>query len=230
SPNLTLKEKLEFLYYAPYYLQSVLFTFGTLTWLLGTFVFHQRLPMWGELFGWSLIVSNALALPLMNLAGVLLEGSLRRDAFGLLSSIAMSWVLVPFQAYASLKALFERREGGWVRTPKSGHVTESVGRFRLARIMSWELPKRSKRAGKPSRLAQFGLAAAAVLVATGIITVGALSVRAVALSDGLNEQTLAIPAVLGTLVPLLVLALFWLRLRRRFTALALAFTLGLGTN
>src|SRR3989441_1049076 len=230
SPNLSFKEKLEFCFYAPYYLQSVLFSFGTVTWLLGTFVFHQKLPMWGEVFGWSLILSNTLALPLMNLAGVLLEGSLRRDAFGVLSVIGLSWLLVPFQTYASLKALFERKEGGWVRTPKSGHVTEAVGRFRLARLMPWELPKRSKRVGKPSRLAQFGLAAAAVLVATGIITVGALSVRAVALSDGLNEQTLAIPAVLGTLVPLLVLALFWLRLRRRFTALALAFTLGLGTN
>src|SRR5439155_601640 len=131
SPNLSFKEKLEFCFYAPYYLQSVLFSFGTVTWLLGTFVFHQKLPMWGELFGWSLIVSNTLALPLMNLAGVLLEGSLRRDAFGLLSFIATD---------------------------------------------------------------------------------------------------LAIPAVLGTAVPLLVLALFWLRLRRRFTALALAFTLGLGTN
>src|SRR5207244_11697248 len=83
---------------------------------------------------------------------------------------------------------------------------------------------------KPSRLAQFGLAAAAVVVATGIITVGALSVRAVAQSDGLNEQTVMVPAVLGTVVPLGVLALGWLRLRRRFTALALAFTLGLGTN
>ncbi|TMF65648.1 MAG: glycosyltransferase family 2 protein, partial [Chloroflexi bacterium] len=112
SPNLSFKEKLEFCFYAPYYLQSVLFSFGTVTWLLGTFVFHQKLPMWGEVFGWSLIVSNALALPLMNLAGVLLEGSLRRDAAGILSFVGLSWLLVPFQAYASLKALFERKEGG----------------------------------------------------------------------------------------------------------------------
>src|SRR3989475_1031384 len=230
SPNLSFKEKLEFCFYAPYYLQSVLFSFGSVTWLLGTFVLHQKRPMWGELFGWSLIVSNALALPLMNLAGVLLEGSLRRDAFGLLSFIGLSWLLVPFQAYASLKALFERKAGGWVRTPKSGHITEAVGRFRLARLMPWEMPKRSKTSGKPSRFAQFGLAAAAVLVATGIITVGALSVRAVAASGGLIEQTVMVPAVLGTIVPLGVLALGWLRLRRRFTALALAFTLGLGTN
>src|SRR5438132_3121827 len=179
SPNLTLKEKLEFLYYAPYYLQSVLFTFGTLTWLLGTFVFHQRLPMWGELFGWSLIVSNALALPLMNLAGVLLEGSLRRDAFGLLSFIGLSWLLVPFQAYARLTALFERKEGGWVRTPKSGHVTEALERFHLARLMPWELPRRRRGQAKTSSGGgRFAAAAAVVLAAAGIITVGALSIRA----------------------------------------------------
>src|SRR5207245_10768713 len=52
SPNLSFKEKLEFCYYAPYYLQSVLFSLGTLSWIVGTFVFHQQLPMWGELFGW----------------------------------------------------------------------------------------------------------------------------------------------------------------------------------
>jgi len=231
SPNLTLKEKLEFLYYAPYYLQSVLFTFGTLTWLLGTFVFHQKLPMWGELFGWSLIVSNALALPLMNLAGVLLEGSLRRDAFGLLSSIAMSWVLVPFQAYASLKALFERREGGWVRTPKSGHVTESVGRFRLARIMSWELPKRRRsQTARGSRAVQVALLSLLVLAGAGIITVGALSVRAASASGVREPAEYAVPTLLGTAVPLALLGFGWWRLRRRVTAALLAFALGLSVN
>src|SRR3989442_1692179 len=80
SPNLTFQEKLEFVYYAPYYLQSVLFTFATLAWVIGVLILGQKLPMWGEIFGWSLVVSNALALPLMNLTGVLLEGSLKRDA------------------------------------------------------------------------------------------------------------------------------------------------------
>src|SRR5437870_4803042 len=203
--------------------------FGSMKMISGS-VYMIRADVLRKL-GWSTSITEDWELTIrMNLAGVLLEGSLRRDAFGLLSFIGLSWLLVPFQAYASLKALFERKEGGWVRTPKSGHITEAVGRFRLARLMPWEMPKRSKTSGKPSRFAQFGLAAAAVLVATGIITVGALSVRAVAQSDGLNEQTLAIPAVLGTVVPLGVLALGWLRLRRRFTALALAFALGLGTN
>jgi hypothetical protein len=194
-------------------------------------VLGQKLPMWGEVFGWSLVVSNALALPLMNLTGVLLEGSLKRDALGLLSFIGLSWILVPFQAYASLKALFEKKEGGWVRTPKSGRVTESLERFHLARLMPWELPKRKrgqqKAAGGVGRLAAGGVV---VLSAAGIITVGALSIRAAATSGSATENDLVVPALIGTAVPLLVLALGWLRLRRRMTAIVLAFTLGLGTN
>jgi len=231
SPNLSWQEKLEFVYYAPYYLQSVLFTVATVSWIVGVLILGQKLPMWGEVFGWSLVVSNALALPLMNLTGVLLEGSLKRDALGLLSFIGLSWILVPFQAYASLKALFEKKEGGWVRTPKSGRVTESLERFHLARLMPWELPRRKRGQSKSStgvgRLAAGGVV---VIGAAGIITVGALSIRAAATSGTATENDLIVPAIVGTAVPLLVLALGWLRLRRRMTAIVLAFTLGLGTN
>src|SRR5437870_9768194 len=136
--------------------------------------------MWGEAFGWSLVISNALALPLMNLTGVLLEGSLKRDALGLLSFIGLSWILVPFQAYASLKALFEKREGGWVRTPKSGVVTETLEKFRLVRLMPWELPRRKRRNGKGTGAGRIAATAAVVLAAAGIITVGALSIRVAA--------------------------------------------------
>jgi cellulose synthase/poly-beta-1,6-N-acetylglucosamine synthase-like glycosyltransferase/DNA-binding NarL/FixJ family response regulator len=231
SPNLTWQEKLEFVYYAPYYLQSVLFSVATVAWIVGVLILGQKLPMWGEVFGWSLVVSNALALPLMNLTGVLLEGSLRRDVFGLLSFIGLSWILVPFQAYASVKALFEKREGGWVRTPKSGRVTETLERFRLARLMPWELPKRRRGQSKPSTgSGRFAAAAVVVLAAAGIITVGALSIRAAATSGTAGETDFAIPALLGTAVPLAILALGWLRLRRRATAIVLAFTFGLGTN
>ncbi|OLC11547.1 MAG: hypothetical protein AUH44_02300 [Chloroflexi bacterium 13_1_40CM_68_15] len=230
SPNLSFKEKLEFCFYAPYYLQSVLFSFGTVTWLLGTFVFHQKLPMWGELFGWSLIVSNALALPLMNLAGVLLEGSLRRDAAGILSFIGLSWLLVPFQAYASLKALFERDEGGWVRTPKSGRVTEALDPFRLARLLPWELPTRRRPHAKRSLGVRIAVMSVLVLVAAGIITVGALSVEAASASGAREPTDYAVPAVLGTAVPLALLVFGWLRLRRRLTAALFAFALGLSVN
>ncbi len=231
SPNLSWQEKLEFVYYAPYYLQSVLFTVATLSWIVGVLILGQKLPMWGEVFGWSLVVSNALALPLMNLTGVLLEGSLKRDALGLLSFIGLSWILVPFQAYSSIKALFEKKEGGWVRTPKSGRVTESLERFHLARLMPWELPRRKRGQSKSSsgvgRLAAGGVV---VIGAAGIITVGALSIRAAATSGTTTENDLIVPAIVGTAVPLLILALGWLRLRRRMTAIVLAFTLGLGTN
>jgi cellulose synthase/poly-beta-1,6-N-acetylglucosamine synthase-like glycosyltransferase/CheY-like chemotaxis protein len=231
SPNLSWQEKLEFVYYAPYYLQSVLFTVATVSWIVGVLILGQKLPMWGEIFGWSLVVSNALALPLMNLTGVLLEGSLKRDALGLLSFIGLSWILVPFQAYASLKALFEKKEGGWVRTPKSGRVTESLERFHLARLMPWELPRRKRGQSKStSGTGRVAAAAVVVLAAAGIITVGALSIRATATSGAATENDLIVPAIIGTAVPLLVLALGWLRLRRRVTAIVLAFTLGLGTN
>src|SRR5439155_6626329 len=150
---------------------------------------------------------------------------------GLFSFIGLSWILVPFQAYASIKALFEKKEGGWVRTPKSGRVTESLERFHLARLMPWELPKRKRGQSKSSsgvgRLAAGGVV---VIGAAGIITVGALSIRAAATSGAATENDLIVPAVIGTTVPLLVLALGWLRLRRRMTAIVLAFTLGLGTN
>src|SRR5207245_5673786 len=73
-------------------------------------------------------------------------------------------------------------------------------------------------------------AAGVDLSAGGTITVGALSFRAAATSRISSDTDLAVPALVGTAVPLLVLALGWLRLRRRVTAVVLAFTLGLGTN
>src|SRR2546428_11327709 len=113
----------------------------------------------------------------MNHTGVLLEGSHKRDALGLLSFIGLSWILVPFQAYASLKALFEKKEGGWVRTPKSGRVTESLERFHLARLMPWELPRRKRGQSKSSSgVGRLGAGAGGVLTAAGAITVGRLSI------------------------------------------------------
>src|SRR5439155_1111094 len=95
--------------------------------------------------------------PLMTLSGVLLEGSLRRDALGLLSVIGLSWILAPFQAYASRKAMSEKKEGGWGRTPKSGVVTERLERFHLARLMPWEMPKRKRTAKRSSRAAHLDI-------------------------------------------------------------------------
>ncbi|MBI2862162.1 MAG: glycosyltransferase family 2 protein, partial [Chloroflexi bacterium] len=140
SQHLTATEKLEFLYYAPYYLQSVLFTLGTTGWLVSELLLHERLPYWSAMFGWSLLFSNMISLPLLNLAGLFLEGSIKRDSGGLFSFIALSYLLVPFQAYASLKGLFEREEGTWHRTLKSGRVTETLERFHLGKRFDWLLP------------------------------------------------------------------------------------------
>src|SRR5256885_2466314 len=97
--------------------------------------------------------------------------------------------------------------------------------------MPWELPRRKRGQSKPSSgTSRVGAGAVVVLTAAGIITVGALSIRAAATSGTTPENDLVVPALIGTAVPLLVLALGWLRLRRRVTAIVLAFTLGLGTN
>jgi hypothetical protein len=97
--------------------------------------------------------------------------------------------------------------------------------------MPWELPRRKRGQGKSSSgTGRVAAAAVVVLTAAGIITVGALSIRAAAMSGVTGETDLAVPALVGTAIPLLILALGWLRLRRRMTAIVLAFTLGLGTN
>src|SRR5438094_10521675 len=188
-PTLSGQEKVGVIPFAPHYLQSVLFAVATGSWIIGVLILGQKLPMWGEVFGWSLVVSNALALPLMNLSGVLLEGSLRRDALGLLSFIGLSWILAPFQAYASMKAMSEKKEGGWVRTPKSGRVTESLERFHLARLMPWELPRRKRGQSKSSNgVGRPAAGGVVVLAAAGIITIGALSIRAAATSGTVTEH------------------------------------------
>jgi hypothetical protein len=99
---------------------------GSAAWLVSEIVLRVHIPEWTALLGWSLLFSNLFSLPLMNLAGLLLEGSPRRDYQGVLGAVALSFLLVPFQAWASVKGLFERKEGGWFRTPKTGRITDRV--------------------------------------------------------------------------------------------------------
>ena len=126
SPHLSLMEKAEFIYYGMYYLQSALFMLGSAAWLVSELVLRVHIPEWSALLGWSLLFSNLLSLPLMNLGGLLLEGAPRKDYGGVLGAVVLSFLLVPFQAWASLKGLFERHEGPWFRTPKTGRVTDRV--------------------------------------------------------------------------------------------------------
>lgn len=125
SHNLTIPEKLEFVYLSPYYLQAAFFLLGTFCWLLSEAVFHVRLPFWTEVWGWSLILTNMISLPLVNLVGLFLEESDERDYLGLLSFVALSYVVAPFQGYAAVKGFLEQSEGPWFRTPKTGRITDT---------------------------------------------------------------------------------------------------------
>ena len=229
SPNLTFREKLEWIYYAPYYLQSVVFALGTVTWLGAEILFAQHIPNWSAVLGWSLVFTNVLALPLMNLAGITLEGSIKRDVGGILSFIGLATLLVPFQAYAALKGLFETEEGGWVRTPKSGVVTEAFGQFKLARLLPWELPRKrqQRKRALPARIA---VTSVLVLAAAGILAVGAMSIRAAAASGAVTVAELAvIPGFLGTIAPLLLVAYAWFKLKR-VGLIAFALFFGISAN
>mgnify|MGYP005840959709 CR=1 FL=1 len=186
SPNLTLGEKVEFLYFAPYYLQAVLFALGTTGWMLSEFLLHKRLPNWTATLGWSLVFSNVLSLPLMNLTGIVLERSLRRDVGGILAFLALSNLLAPFQGYAAVKGLLEKEEGGWTRTPKTGRITELFGAFSLRARLGWMFPRRRsvERAFASGRKPlSFGIASL-ILVVLAILILSSAVPLALASSQG----------------------------------------------
>ncbi|MGD8813539.1 MAG: DUF2341 domain-containing protein, partial [Anaerolineales bacterium] len=145
SKKLTSREKLEFIYYAPYYMQSVFFIIGTLSWFAGEIILRTSLPFWTETLGWSLVFTNTFALIAMNIAGLFLERGVRRNAAGLLSFVLLTFLLVPYQAYAAMKGLLEPHEGGWHRTDKTGVITEVVDKLGLGRRMRRLLPKPRRR-------------------------------------------------------------------------------------
>ena len=130
SSRLSAMEKVEFLYYTSYYLQAAFFVAGSAAWLVAELGLRTHLPDWTSALGWSLLISNLLALPLMNFTGLLLEGAPPRDFAGILGALVTSFLLIPFQGYAALKGLFERNEGPWYRTPKTGRVTDPIHHLR----------------------------------------------------------------------------------------------------
>jgi cellulose synthase/poly-beta-1,6-N-acetylglucosamine synthase-like glycosyltransferase len=136
STRLSMAEKLEFLYFAPYYLQSLMLLAGSAFWLLAE-VNHQYPWFWQPAFGWSLLLSNLLASPLMCLAGLWLEGDLRADYGGAFSLIALTYILAPYQGYAALRGLLEKEEGTWIRTLKTGSVTDRFLHLKLRGLMRW---------------------------------------------------------------------------------------------
>lgn len=138
---LTLAEKLELIYLAPYYLQAAFFIAGTICWFAAEVIFQARLPFWTEVWGWSLVFSNVLALPLMNMIGLFMEESEEKDYMGLLSFVALTYIIAPFQAYAAVRGLIEKEEGPWFRTPKTGRITDTFLPGRIARLIRGLLGK-----------------------------------------------------------------------------------------
>lgn len=142
NANLSLSEKLEFAYLSPYYLQSFFFLLGTLAWFIAEAVFRVRLPFWTEVWGWSLVLTNMLSLPLMNVVGMFLEEAEEKDYLGIFSFILLTYIVAPFQAYAAVKGFIEHTEGPWFRTPKTGHITDVFKRGRFYRWLSGIFPTR----------------------------------------------------------------------------------------
>lgn len=140
SKNTTVAEKLEFFYLTPYYLQSFFFLLGTLSWFIAETVFQVRLPFWTAVWGWSLVLTNMLSLPLMNLVGMFLEEAEEKDFLGLFSFVLLTYVVAPFQAYAAVKGFLEKEEGPWFRTPKTGRITDVFRRGRFYRWLSAVFP------------------------------------------------------------------------------------------
>lgn len=154
SPHVTLREKFEFAYFAPYYLQSVFFIVGTFLWLVSEYL-HEYPPFWNQTFGWALLLSNLMALPLMNLSGLFSEGTAKKDLTGIFSAIVLSYILSVFQAHAALKGLFEKKEGTWIRTYKTGLITETMRKFQIPKFWkSLTKPKSKSTKVKISRTMQ----------------------------------------------------------------------------
>jgi cellulose synthase/poly-beta-1,6-N-acetylglucosamine synthase-like glycosyltransferase/transposase-like protein len=140
SPYLNFQEKLEFIYLAPYYLQAAFFMIGTLAWFASEAIFRTRLPFWTSLWGWSLVLTNLIALPLVNAVGMFMEEAEEKDYMGLLSFVVLSYIIVPFQAYAAIKGFIEPEEGTWFRTPKTGKITDVFKRGQFYRWISGIFP------------------------------------------------------------------------------------------
>ncbi len=109
SPLVSATEKVEFAFYVTYYLQAVLLLVGTTSWVIAELGLHARIPGWTAVLGWSLVIENLLALPLMNAAGLVLEEAPIGDFRGALASVVTSYLLIPYQGWAALKGMFEPR-------------------------------------------------------------------------------------------------------------------------
>lgn len=148
SPKLNAREKLEFMYYAPYYLQSIFLLVGTFCWLFAEAACANVIIM-VPFAGWILLLANFLSLPMMSLTGLYLEGRAGKDWKGIFSQILLTHLLAPFQAYSAIKGLVEKREGKWIRTYKTGKITEAITMFKLRQTVRSVLSKKRTHRGFP---------------------------------------------------------------------------------
>lgn len=154
SAKMNLIEKLEFLHYGPFYLQSALFIIGTFGWILGDLFFHSKIPGWTATLGWSLVFTNLMALPVMCISGIVLERGENRD-YNILPFLTFIYYIIPSMAYASISGLVSPFEGGWVRTNKTGAITDGV-------IESYMAGKRQDLIETNVRIFEAGIAKAAL--------------------------------------------------------------------
>ncbi len=144
SKFLSLREKLEFLYLSPYYLSSLFLILGTALWLTAELL-RVKIPFWTSTFGWSLLITNMMAIPLVNLTGLWLEYRASKHWHGAFTFIPLMHVLAIFQAVAALKGLFGKKESAWFRTLKTGKITEGIFAY-ITRILKGRRPTK-KRSG-----------------------------------------------------------------------------------
>jgi hypothetical protein len=69
-----------------------------------------------------------------------LEESGTKDYVGLTSFVGLSYIMVPFQAYAAVKGFLEKKEGPWFRTPKTGRITDVFKRSEFYKFVQGFMP------------------------------------------------------------------------------------------
>jgi cellulose synthase/poly-beta-1,6-N-acetylglucosamine synthase-like glycosyltransferase len=200
SPNTTLAEKFEFLYYTPYYIQGLFFIIGTMAWVIQLYT-RSYLPFWTALFGWGLLLSNSFAIPLMNFAGLINEGPRKKDTTGVFSAILLSYLVAFFQGYAALRGFLESEEGGWVRTYKTGKITQRTLKIQpRAVVQPVVIRVRRSRSGHviqeiPATLRRTHATTITVIILAGLLATNFLLAGNVATVQGIPANVKLYPAV-----------------------------------
>jgi hypothetical protein len=206
SPNTTFAEKLEYLYYTPYYIQGLFFIVGTTAWVVQLWT-RAYLPFWTALFGWGLLLSNSFAIPLMNFAGLVSEGPRKRDIKGVFSAIVLSYAVAFFQGYAALKGFLEPKEGGWVRTFKTGKITQPPLKIKpksdTLQPISPRVPRgrRVAAAAKPSRLRKTPVVTIIIILLAGLLATNLILATNVQIVQALPANMVWYPTATQSLQP-----------------------------